>query len=144
MSAAKQGDTVKVHYTGRLNDGSEFDSSLERQPLEFVIGQGQIIPGFEQAVVGMSQGDTKTIEIAPENAYGPRHDEAVQEIPKSALPESIQAELQTGMRLQANDPNGRPLMLTVTHVAEENITVDANHPLAGQALTFDLELVEIA
>ncbi len=144
MSEAKQGDTVKVHYTGRLDDGSEFDSSLERQPLEFVIGQGQIIPGFEQAVVGMSQGDTKTVEIAPEQAYGPRHDEAIQEIPKSALPETIQESLQVGMQLQANDPNGRPLMLTVTDIAEENITVDANHPLAGQALIFDLELVEIA
>ena len=144
MSEAKQGDTVKVHYTGRLDDGSEFDSSLERQPLEFVIGQGQIIPGFEQAVVGMSQGDTKTVEIAPEQAYGPRHDEAIQEIPKSALPETIQESLQVGMQLQANDPNGRPLMLTVTDIAEENITVYANHPLAGQALIFDLELVEIA
>ena len=143
MSEAKQGDTVKVHYTGRLDDGSEFDSSLERQPLEFVIGQGQIIPGFEQAVVGMNQGDTKTVEIAPEQAYGPRHDEAIQQIPKSALPESIQESLQLGMQLQANDPTGRPLMLTVTDIAEENITVDANHPLAGQALTFDLELVEI-
>lgn len=143
MSEAKQGDNVKVHYTGRLDDGSEFDSSLERQPLEFVIGQGQIIPGFEQAVVGMNQGDTKTVEIAPEQAYGPRHDEAIQQIPKSALPESIQESLQLGMQLQANDPNGHPLMLTVTDIAEENITVDANHPLAGQALTFDLELVEI-
>ncbi len=92
----------------------------------------------------MSQGDTKTVEIAPEQAYGPRHDEAIQEIPKSALPETIQESLQVGMQLQANDPNGRPLMLTVTDIAEENITVDANHPLAGQALIFDLELVEIA
>lgn len=143
MSEAKQGDTVKVHYTGRLDDGTQFDSSLERQPLEFVVGEGRVIPGFEEAVVGMNAGDTKTVSIPPEQAYGPRNDQAVQDVPKSALPEEIQNGLQLGMQLQANDPNGRPLMLTVTAITEDNITVDANHPLAGQVLTFDLELVEI-
>lgn len=143
MSEAKQGDTVKVHYTGRLDDGTQFDSSLERQPLEFVVGEGRVIPGFEEAVVGMNAGDTKTVSIPPEQAYGPRNDQAVQDVPKSALPEEIQNDLQLGMQLQANDPNGRPLMLTVTAITEDNITVDANHPLAGQMLTFDLELVEI-
>lgn len=143
MSEAKQGDTVKVHYTGRLDDGNQFDSSLEREPLQFVVGQGRVIPGFEQAVVGMSEGETKTVSIPPEQAYGARNEQAIQEVPKSALPEAIQNDLQPGMQLQANDPNGQTMMLTVTDITEEHVTVDANHPLAGQNLNFDLELVEI-
>ena len=141
MSQAKAGDTVKIHYTGTLDDGTQFDSSAGRDPLEFELGSGQVIPGFEKAVEGMSVGDTKTVNIPAEDAYGPRHDQMIQEVPRSALPDDI--EPQVGMGLQARRPDGAMLDLTITEVGEESITVDGNHPLAGQALNFDLELVEI-
>ncbi len=143
MSEAKSGDTVKVHYTGKLEDGSEFDSSRGRDPLEFTLGEGQIIPGFENAVVGMNEGDTKTVVIPPENAYGKRHEEAVQQVPKTMIPEELRAQLQVGMQLQARDPNDQPMMLTVMEIDDETVTMDANHPLAGKDLTFDLELVKV-
>lgn len=141
MSQAKTGDTVKIHYTGKLDDGSQFDSSAGRDPLEFTVGSGQVIPGFDKAVEGMAVGDTKTVNIQPEDAYGPRQDGMVQEVPRSALPEDL--EPQVGMGLQARRPDGAMLDLTITAVGEESITVDGNHPLAGQPLNFDLELVEI-
>ena len=144
MSEAKQGDTVKIHYTGRLDDGSEFDSSLGGEPLEFTLGEGRVIAGFEQAVVGMTEGGSKTVTIEADQAYGPRNEQAVQDVPLTALPDQIREDLKVGMRLQANDPNGQPLVLTVTTIGDEAVTLDANHPLAGQDLTFDLELVEIA
>lgn len=144
MPEAKAGDTVKVHYTGKLKDGTQFDSSQGREPLEFTIDEGKIIPGFEQAVIGMSPGEHKTVVIPEAQAYGPRREEAVQEAPKSALPPEIEPELQVGMQLQANNPQGQPMILTVTGIGDESITLDANHPLAGQDLVFDLELVEIA
>lgn len=144
MSEVKQGDTVKVHYTGRLDDGTQFDSSVEREPLEFTVGEGRVIPGFEEAVVGMTAGDSKTVTVPCDQAYGSRNDQAVQDVPMTALPEHIRDSLQVGMQLQANDPNGQPLLLTVANIGEESVTLDANHPLAGQDLTFDLELVEIA
>ena len=143
MSEAKQGDTVKVHYTGRLDDGTQFDSSVGREPLEFVLGQGQVIAGFEQAVIGMNEGDSKTVTVPAEQAYGERNEQAMQDVPKSALPENIQDNLQVGMQLQATGPNGQPLVVTVANIADDNVTMDANHPLAGQNLTFDLELVEV-
>lgn len=142
MSQAKSGDTVKIHYTGTLDDGSQFDSSAGRDPLEFTVGSGQVIPGFDQAVEGMAVGDTKTVNIPAEDAYGPRHDQMVQDVPKSALPDDLKPEV--GMTLQAQGPDGQFLDLTVTAVEEESITVDGNHPLAGKALKFDLELVEIS
>jgi len=141
MSQAKSGDTVKIHYTGTLDDGTQFDSSSGREPLEFEVGSGQVIPGFEKAVEGMAVGDTKTVNIPAKDAYGPRHDEMIQEVPKSALPDDV--EPQVGMGLQARRADGAMLDLTITEVGEESITVDGNHPLAGQALNFDLELVEI-
>lgn len=141
MSAAKAGDTVKIHYTGTLDDGTQFDSSAGREPLEFTVGTGQVIPGFDQAVEGMAVGETKRVNIEPENAYGPRHEQMIQEVPKSALPPDLQPEV--GMGLQAQGPDGKNLQLTVTEVAEESITVDGNHPLAGKALNFDIELVHI-
>lgn len=143
MPEAKAGDTVKVHYTGKLRDGTQFDSSEGREPLEFTIDEGKIIPGFEQAVIGMSPGEHKTVVIPEAQAYGPRREEAVQEAPKSALPPELEPQLQEGMQLQANNPQGQPMILTVTRVGDESITLDANHPLAGQDLVFDLELVEI-
>lgn len=142
MSQAKSGDTVKIHYTGTLDDGTQFDSSAGRDPLEFTVGSGQVIPGFDQAVEGMAVGDKKDVHIKAEDAYGPRHDQMIQEVPRSALPDDMEPEV--GMGLQARRPDGAMLDLTVTAVGEESITVDGNHPLAGKALNFALELVEIS
>ena len=142
MTQAKAGDTVKIHYTGTLDDGSQFDSSAGRDPLEFTLGSGQVIPGFDSAVEGMAIGESKKVNIPAEDAYGPRHEQMIQEVPRSALPEDV--EPQVGMGLQARRPDGAMLDLTITEVGEENITVDGNHPLAGQALNFELELVEIS
>ena len=141
MSQAKSGDSVKIHYTGTLDDGTEFDSSAGREPLEFSLGGGQVIAGFDSAVEGMSVGDSKTVTIPPGEAYGERHDHLVQEVPRTALPEEMKAEV--GMQLQSQGPDGQIMNLVVTELGFENITVDANHPLAGQALTFAIELVEI-
>ncbi len=141
MSNAKTGDTVKIHYTGTLDDGTQFDSSAGRDPLEFELGGGQVIPGFDSAVEGMAVGENKNVRIEPDQAYGERHEQLVQEVPRSALPEDL--EPQVGMGLQSQSPDGQVMMLIVTEVGDENITVDANHPLAGHALNFDIELVEI-
>jgi peptidylprolyl isomerase len=142
MSQAKSGDTVKIHYTGTLDDGSEFDSSAGREPLEFALGGGHVIPGFDSAVDGMAAGDSKTVTIPPGEAYGERHDQLVQEVPRTAFPEDMKPEV--GMQLQSQSTDGQVMNLMVTEVAEESITVDGNHPLAGQALTFAIDLVEIA
>jgi len=142
MSNAKTGDTVKIHYTGTLDDGTQFDSSAGREPLEFQLGSGQVIPGFDQAVEGMAVGEQKTVNIPAEQAYGPRHEQMIQEVPRSALPEDL--EPAEGMALRAQQPDGRVIDLTVTAVNEDSITVDGNHPLAGQALNFAIELVAIA
>jgi peptidylprolyl isomerase len=142
MSQAKPGDTVSIHYTGTLDDGTQFDSSDGRDPLQFTIGTGQVIPGFDKAVEGMAVGDSKSVNIPPEDAYGPRHDQMIQDVPKTALPDDL--EPVEGMALQAQGQDGQVINLTVTEVSDESITVDGNHPLAGQALNFDIELVEIA
>ena len=142
MSQAKSGDTVKIHYTGTLADGTQFDSSAGRDPLEFALGSGQVIPGFDQAVDGMAVGESKSITIAPDDAYGQRHDQLVQDVPKSALPDDMQPEV--GMQLQSESPDGQVIQLVITAVADDTITVDGNHPLAGHELKFDIELVAIA
>ncbi|MBK5930801.1 FKBP-type peptidyl-prolyl cis-trans isomerase [Halochromatium salexigens] len=142
MSEAKSGDTVKVHYTGTLSDGTEFDSSRGQEPLEFTLGQGQMISGFEDAVLGMALGENKTVTLASEEAYGERNEAMVQEVPRSAIPPEI--ELTEGMLLQAQGPDGETLRFTVADFNEEAVTVDGNHPLAGRDLTFQLELVQIA
>jgi peptidylprolyl isomerase len=142
MSQAKSGNTVKIHYTGTLDDGTEFDSSAGREPLEFAIGSGQVIPGFDSAVDGMTVGDSKTVTIPAGEAYGERHDQLVQEVPKTALPDDMKPEI--GTQLQSQGPDGQVMNLLVTAVEVESITVDGNHPLAGQALTFAIELVEVA
>lgn len=142
MSQAKTGDTVKIHYTGTLEDGTQFDSSEGREPLEFALGGGQVIPGFDSAVDGMAVGESKTVTIAPGEAYGERHDQLVQVVPKSALPDDMEPEV--GMQLQSQSPDGQIMNLVIADVTEDNVTVDGNHPLAGQALTFAIELVEIA
>jgi peptidylprolyl isomerase len=141
MSQAKSGDKVQIHYTGKLDDGTTFDTSAGREPLEFEVGSGQVIAGFDKAVEGMTEGDNKSIKITPEEAYGERHEQLVQEVPKSALPDEINPEV--GMALQSRSPDGQVTQLTVTEVKDESITVDANHPLAGQSLNFDIELVKI-
>jgi len=141
MSEAKSGDTVKIHYTGTLDDGTEFDSSAGRDPLEFQLGGGQVIPGFDNAVEGMAVGDKKSVRIEADDAYGQRHDQLVQDVPRSALPDDLTPEV--GMALQSQSPDGRVQVLTVTAVADENITVDGNHPLAGMPLSFDIKLVAI-
>ncbi len=141
MSQARSGDTVRIHYTGTLDDGTEFDSSAGREPLEFALGGGQVIPGFDSAVDGMSVGDNKTVTIPPADAYGQRHEQLVQQVPRSTLPENMEPAV--GMQLQSQSPDGQVMNLVVVEVEEESITLDANHPLSGQALTFAIELVEI-
>jgi FKBP-type peptidyl-prolyl cis-trans isomerase 2 len=141
MSEAKHGDTVKVHYKGTLDDGSQFDSSHGREPLEFVLGGGNLIPGFEQAVIGMCTGDTKTVTIPAGEAYGPHRPEMTQEIPRSAIPADI--ELAPGMVLHAKGPEGQELSVVVVSFDQEKVRIDGNHPLAGRDLTFELELVEV-
>ncbi len=138
---AKDGDTVRVHYTGKLEDGTVFDSSLEREPLEFTLGEGPIIPGFEEAVRGMHVGQSKTVTISPEEAYGPYLDEMVLVIEREQLPPELNPAV--GQRLQMQQQDGRKVIILITDVSEATITVDANHPLAGKDLTFEIELVEI-
>lgn len=141
MSDAKAGDTVRIHYTGTLNDGTTFDSSANRDPLEFTLGSGQVIPGFDEAVTGMTVGDTKQVEIPADQAYGPVNPDARQAFPKDKIPDNIPLEVGTQLQLQAAD--GRPLPVRIAEVNDDHIVLDANHVLAGEDLTFDLELVEI-
>lgn len=141
MSQVKENDTVKVHYTGKLTDGQIFDSSLEREPLEFTLGQGMLIPGFENGVLEMKVGDKKTIEIAKDQAYGDTLEELFQRVEKAQLPQEIKPEV--GMGLMAQNPDGSERPLRVAEVNEDHIIVDANHPLAGKDLIFELELLEI-
>jgi peptidylprolyl isomerase len=141
MSQAKQGDSVKVHYTGKLDDGIVFDSSVGREPLDFTVGAGQLIAGFDEAVVGMAVGEKKTVRIAPEQAYGPHNPEMTLQVPRSDLPVDIQPEL--GMQLEASQEGGHSMVVTVVEVTDESVTFDANHPLAGKALTFEIEVVEL-
>ena len=142
MAQASSGDTVKIHYTGTLEDGSVFDSSRGREPIQFTIGQDQVIAGFEQAVVGMSPGDSKTAAIPAGQAYGPRSDEMVMEVERQRLPDDLEPEI--GMRLQIDHGEGQDMVVNVTEVTDSHVIIDANHPLAGKDLTFELELVEIA
>ena len=140
MTEAKTGDTVRINYVGKLPDGNQFDSSEGREPLEFQIGSGQIIGGLDRGVQGMKVGDKQTVTVPSDEAYGP-HDEAkVQKVPRNQIPAEI--ELQPGMQLQARTPQG-PISLTVVAFDDNEVTIDANHPLAGQDLIFDVELVEI-
>ncbi|MGD8226792.1 MAG: peptidylprolyl isomerase [Desulfobacteraceae bacterium] len=141
MSKVKDGDTVKVHYTGKLENGDVFDSSRDKEPFEFTVGDKAVIPGFENGVVGMGLGDTKTIEIPPEEAYGAKQDELVVVVNKSEFPSDITPSV--GQRLQIRQQDGNPVVVTVTHLTEESITLDANHPLAGYTLFFDVEIVDI-
>ena len=139
MRQAAMGDTVRVHYVGTLADGTEFDSSAGRDPMELTIGSGQVIPGFENALVGMAEGDTKNVTLEPDDAYGPQVPQLVHVVERARLPAEI--ELEVGKVLQASDPSGNQIHLHVVELSDEDVTLDANHPLAGMALTFELQLV---
>lgn len=141
MAQAKAGDHVKVHYTGRLQDGTIFDSSRDREPLEFTLGEGEVIPGFEQAVMGMEPGETKTVTITAEEAYGPRRDDLLIEVGRDQVAPGL--DLFVGQQLQLRLQDGRIIPVTVAALTEETVTIDANHPLAGEDLTFEIELVAI-
>ncbi len=137
---AKNGDTVRVHYTGRLVDGQVFDSSEGGDPLEFKVGAGDVIAGFEDGVRGMQVGDTKRIEIEADDAYGQRMDALTQSVPRAGI--NLDSEPEVGMNLVMQLPDGNQIPVSITEVTEDHITLDANHPLAGQKLIFDVELIE--
>ena len=142
MTHATAGRTVSIHYTGTLADGSCFDSSAGRDPLTFQMGAGQIIAGLEAALEGMGVGETKTVTIPADLAYGPRHEEAVQDVPRDMIPDHIPLELGTALQMQT--PNGSMIPVTVTAVTDATVTLDANHPLAGKELTFAVEVMAIS
>ena len=141
MSQVKENNTVKVNYTGKLSDGQVFDSSEGKEPIEFTLGQGQLIPGFEKGLIDMELNEKKTITIAKEEAYGEINNDLIQEVEKTQLPEDMTPEV--GMGLVSKSPDGQEMNLLVVEVREESIVIDGNHPLAGKELIFDLEVVEI-
>jgi peptidylprolyl isomerase len=138
---AKDGDTVRVHYRGRLENGEVFDESTGGEPLEFRVGAQQVIAGFDAGVRGMAVGERRTVEIEPDDAYGPRVEQLVNRVARAGM--NIEREPEVGMYLEMNLPDGNSIPLTITEVTETHVTLDANHPLAGQRLIFDIELVEI-
>ncbi len=142
MTQAKTGDNVQVHYTGTLLNGTVFDSSLEREPLAFTLGKGQVIDGFDDAVTGMAPGERKTVTIPAAQAYGEHREELVAVVPRENFPPDITPEV--GLQLQMRQPNGRGMIVVVTDLDDATVTLDANHPLAGADLIFALELVAIA
>jgi peptidylprolyl isomerase len=142
MSQANQGDKVKIHYTGKLEDGTVFGSSVGQDPLEFTIGSGNVISGVETAIVGMEVGDKKTVTLPPAEAYGERSNDLIAQFRKTDLPNDLDAKV--GDRLQMRRSDGQNIVVTVTNVGDDDITIDANPPLAGQTLIFELELIEIA
>ncbi len=142
MAKAENGSTVKIHFTGKYEDGTVFDSSRDRDPLEFTVGDGKTIEGLEQSVVGMEAGETKDITLTPDKAFGDRDEDMVRAIERSQIPEEI--DLAVGMPLQVQSPEGESYMVMVADLDEETVTLDGNHPLAGQTLSFEIELVEVA
>jgi FKBP-type peptidyl-prolyl cis-trans isomerase 2 len=141
MAQVKEGDSVTVHYTGKLDDGEVFDSSRERDPFTFKVGAGQVIPGFENGVVGMEVGQSKTVEIPPDEGYGEQRNELFVKVHRADFPEDIEPEV--GQQLQMKRPDGTPVNVMVSEVTAEDVTLNANHPLAGKTLTFEIELMEI-
>ncbi|MBV0912712.1 FKBP-type peptidyl-prolyl cis-trans isomerase [Anianabacter salinae] len=141
MTQVKAGDKVRMHYTGTLEDGTTFDSSAGREPLEFTVGSGEIIPGLDNAVPGMVPGDTKKVTVPPTEAYGEHDPARAQTVPRDQIPDHIPTEV--GTQLQLQTPDGQTVPVVVADVNEAEVTLDANHPLAGKALVFDVELVEI-
>ncbi len=141
MQQVKNGDVVRVHYTGKLTTGEQFDSSINREPLEFTVGAGQMIKGFDDAMPGMSTGEKKTISILPDDAYGEKNNEAIIEFPKKNVPPDMP--LEVGMQLELRDENSQPFPVTIIEIKDNVIILDGNHALAGKELVFDIELVEI-
>jgi peptidylprolyl isomerase len=141
MTEVKEGDVVKIHYTGTLDDGSVFDSSEGRDPLEFKVGEGQVIPGFEKGVMGMAVGENKKIHIPSEDAYGEYREDMKLDAPRKHFPEDL--EIQNGMQFQLQADNGQTILATVIGFTDTDVYLDANHPLAGKALNFDLKLESI-
>jgi peptidylprolyl isomerase len=141
MTRATSGDTVLFHYTGSLNDGTVFDSSSGREPLRVTLGSGQVIQGVDEALIGMAPGEEKSVTLGADEAYGPRRPELLHEVQREAIPPEV--DLEVGKQLEGRDTAGQRLRLTVVDVADDTVMLDANHPLAGQDLTFDLELVQI-
>jgi peptidylprolyl isomerase len=142
MIQATQGKTVMVHYTGKLDDGTVFDSSEGGEPLRFLIGSAGLIPGFEQAIIGMGPGESKTVTIPADQAYGPYFDERVLVIDRQQIPADIPVDV--GLQLQIQQQNGQVIPVAITDVSGSQVTLDANHPLAGEDLTFDIRLIEVA
>ena len=140
--AAQAGDKLRIHYTGRLDDGTVFDHSEGKEPLEFIAGSGEIIPGLDEGVIGMAVGETREVTIPPENAYGPRDEDRIQSVPRDAIPDHIPTEPGTQLSVQTQD--GQTIPVVVANTTEDHVELDANHPLAGRTLTFDVTLVEIA
>ncbi|MEP3046864.1 MAG: peptidylprolyl isomerase [Roseibium sp.] len=141
MTEAKSGDTVRLHYKGSLDDGSVFDSSEGREPLEFTVGSGQIISGLDSAIPGMKVGDEKTVKIAPENAYGAHNPEAQQTVPRMQIPDNVA--LNVGMQLQGQTQDGQVMSVTIVSFSDDEVVLDANHPLAGKNLTFEIQITSI-
>lgn len=141
MAKAKLGDSVRVHYTGKLEDGTVFDSNRESDPFEFTLGAGMVIPGFDRALVGMEEGSDRKVSIEPADAYGDYYDDHVIEVTREQIPADITPEIGLGLTLHAND--GRSIDVVVSKVDGDTVTLDGNHPLAGRTLTFDITLVEI-
>ncbi len=141
MAQVKHGTTVKVHYTGKLEDGTIFDTSAKRDPLQFKIGEGQVISGFEQAVVGMNPSESITVKVPADKAYGPHREEMVLVVDQNQIPKNLKLEL--GLQLQIPQKDGQKAIVAVTNISESSVTLDANHPLAGKDLTFDIQLIEI-
>ncbi|TVQ67563.1 MAG: peptidylprolyl isomerase [Balneolaceae bacterium] len=141
LATIKEGDTVKVHYTGTIADGTVFDSSREREPLEVTLGEGKLIPGFEKAVVGMNVGDTSKVTIPSEEAYGEKREDMVIDVDRGQIPPDIKPEV--GQQLQIQQKDGGAIPVVITEVTDETVQLDANHPLAGQELTFEIEVVEV-
>jgi peptidylprolyl isomerase/FKBP-type peptidyl-prolyl cis-trans isomerase SlpA len=141
VAQANTGDEVQVHYTGKLEDGTKFDES-EEEPLSFIIGENRVIPGFEEAVTGMEPGDEKTVEVEPEQAYGEHREDMVMEMDHDQIPDEVEPEV--GQQLQLRLENGQTVPVLITALGEDSVTIDANHPLAGRTLIFDIEVIDVA
>lgn len=142
MAQAKEGDEVQVHYTGKLEDGTVFDTSEDGEPLSFTIGENRVIPGFEEAVTGMEPGDSITTEVDPEQAYGEHREDMVMEMERDQIPSDVDPEV--GQQLQLRLENGQTVPVLITALGEDTVTIDANHPLAGRTLLFEIELVDVS
>ena len=142
MAQAKQGDEVQVHYTGKLEDGTVFDTSEDGEPLSFTVGENRVIPGFEEAVTGMEPGEEKTAEVEPEQAYGEHREDMVMEMERDQIPDEVDPEV--GQQLQLRLENGQTVPVLITALGEDTVTIDANHPLAGRKLIFSIELVDVS